>query len=526
MAITAFVLAALKGAGVAAGKAGASAAGGSTAKFVWSKVFGSEAKAAEAVVAMAIIRAIEESAPDCGERGKEWWTRAGQRLIKPFVEKDVSAFVLNTVVADPGNAEAISETLVAALERTGHDIYELAEALDFDAAQLLSLIPSILTDELMTAAAEPNSRLLARAQFATLRQILAQQAVDTAVLRSEPTALGSKAWRAPARNPNFTGREEALADLSANLTAGAPVTVYSVSGLGGVGKTQLATEFAHRYQSDYDIVWWIPSEATATIASHFAALAARMGLSPQGSPEEVRAAVHDALSTAGTWLLVFDNADSVDDITWWMPSVVRGVGARGSVVVTTRRRGFRQLGHVLELDVFDMDAAVRVLQTRVPGLPASDAVSIAELLGRLPLAVEQAAAYLDCTQMPPTDYLELLRTRESALFSAMADQVRDRSVVTLWELSLHRISVDDPAASAILDVCAYMAPEPIPLDLFTSNLDVLPPRLASVAADPLKFNRAIGTILGYSMAQRTEHGLQLHRLVQAALRVRHTAVAL
>lgn len=79
MAITAFVLAALKGAGIAAGKAGAGAAGSSTAKFVWSRVFSGQAKAAEAVVAMAIIRAIEESTPECVERGEEWWTRAGQR---------------------------------------------------------------------------------------------------------------------------------------------------------------------------------------------------------------------------------------------------------------------------------------------------------------------------------------------------------------------------------------------------------------------------------------------------------------
>lgn len=515
----------MKAPGSPRGKGGASAAGSGAAKFAWTKIFGSEARAAEEVMAMAIIRVIEESTPGSDQRGEAWWSRAGQRLIKPFVNYDVAGSVLNTVIADPENTEAMRETLIVALGRAGHNFPELADAFEFNADQFLSAIPSILLDELMTAAAEPNSRSLARAQFATLRQIAALQAREPTGPESRPAGLASKIWRAPARNPNFTGRDEALADLQTKLIAGSTVTVYSISGLGGIGKTQLAIEYAHRYAGDYDIVWWVPAEEAATIASYFAALAARLGLASEGTPEEIRSAVQEAFGTTDGWLLVFDNADSVEDVEWWMPTVPMQTGTAGHVIVTTRRRGFRRIGSVLELDVIDMNAAVHILQSRVSTLQRPDAESIAELLGRLPLAIEQAAAYLDRTQIPPAEFLELLRTRQSAMFAAMAHEVRDRSVVTLWELSLNQIEAENPAALLILDVSAYMAPEAIPLDLFTNNPDRLPPPLSSAAADPLKFNSAIGTILGYSMAQRAESGLQLHRLVQAALRVRHAKFA-
>jgi len=303
-------------------------------------------------------------------------------------------------------------------------------------------------------------------------------------------------WRVPARNPNFTGRNDELTEMKTSLTADSTVTVHSVSGLGGVGKTRLAIEYAHKFASDYDVVWWIAAETPATIPDHFAALATNLGLEPADGPDELRAAVHDALRTVGGWLLIFDNADSVEDIEPWVPSGPVSAGTPGHVIVTTRRRGFRRLGTVLDLDVIDMGAAVRLLQTRTPDLDNAIAESIAEVLGRLPLGLEQAAAYLDRTQIPAREYLDLLTTRQSTLLTGIAGQLRDRSVATVWELSLDRIRDDDPAGLQLLDICAYLAPEPIPLDLFISHPDELPHPLSTAAADPLLFNNAIATVVG------------------------------
>jgi hypothetical protein len=332
-------------------------------------------------------------------------------------------------------------------------------------------------------------------------------------------------WRVPARNPNFTGRDGELTAMKTSLNADSTVTVHSVSGLGGVGKTQLAIEYAHKFATDYDVVWWIAAETPATIPDHFAALATGLGLGPLDGPDELRAAVHDNLRTASGWLLIFDNADSVDDIGPWLPSGPVSAGTPGHVVVTTRRRGFRQLGTILDLDVIDMGAAVRLLQTRVPDLDDAVAESIADVLGRLPLGLEQAAAYLDRTQIPPREYLDLLATRQSTLLTGITGQVRDKSVATVWELSLDRIHDEDPAGLQLLDICAYLAPEPIPLDLFTSHPDKLPQPLSTAAADPLLFNNAVATVVDYSMAKRSQRGLQLHRLVQAAIRTHHPKLA-
>ena len=132
-----------------------------------------------------------------------------------------------------------------------------------------------------------------------------------------PEALPT-VWKVPARNPNFTGRGEDLAALVTALASGSRVTVQSLRGMGGVGKTQLATEFCHAHASDYDLVYWITAEEPATIPDQFTALARQLGLDPVPDPETLRGQVHDRLRSVPGWLLVFDNADAVEDIRAWL----------------------------------------------------------------------------------------------------------------------------------------------------------------------------------------------------------------
>jgi hypothetical protein len=330
-----------------------------------------------------------------------------------------------------------------------------------------------------------------------------------------------RVWNVPARNPHFTGRGDDLAAMAAGLATGATVTVHSLRGMGGVGKTQLANEYAYTHAGAYDLVWWISAEEPTLIPDQFARLADRLGIESDGDPEALRALVHDALRGVHGWLLVFDNADAVDDVRPWLPAVPLPPGIPGHVVVTTRRRGFSALGRVLDLDVIGPEDAVRLMRARVPAVEHDVALAIAEELGRLPLALEQAAAYLDSTGMPAEEYLALLRTRAAEMFARGRVAQRDDTVASLWDLSLERIDAQSPAAVQLLDVCAYLAPEPIPLDLFTGHTDRLPEPLASAAGDPLTFTDTVALIVDYSLAKRTQAGLQLHRLVLAALRARH-----
>jgi hypothetical protein len=342
-------------------------------------------------------------------------------------------------------------------------------------------------------------------------------------VRREPRFPGAlpSVWQVPARNPNFTGRGSELGDLARTVAGGSRVTVESLRGMGGVGKTQLATEYCYLHAGDYDLVYWVAAEEPATIPDQFSALARELGLDPAPDPDTLRVQVHDELRRAPGWLLVFDNADAVEDIRAWLPGGPLPPGIPGHVIVTTRRGGFAALGQVLELDVIDLPAAVTLLRTRVPDLPEDVGEQIARELGQLPLALEQAAAYLDRSAMPPGDYLALLAQRAKDLYPRGQVAGRGDTIATLWDITLERISTEQPAAVVLLDLCAYLAPEPIPLDLFTSHAELLPPPLAAAAADLLAFNEVVAALVDYSLAKRTQAGLQLHRLVQGVIRARH-----
>jgi tetratricopeptide (TPR) repeat protein len=327
-------------------------------------------------------------------------------------------------------------------------------------------------------------------------------------------------WNVPARNPNFLGRDGELAALAAALSGGATAVVQSVRGMGGVGKTQLAIEFAHAHASDYELVYWIAADESATIADQFAGLARALGLEPAPDSDALRAQVHDLLRSVRGWLLIFDGADSADDVRPWLPSGVMPPGVPCHVIITTRRGGFSVFGRVLDLDVLDPSDAERLLRTRAPDLSEEIAQQIAAELGRLPLALEQAAAYLDRTGMPGRDYLELLRRRAADLYARGQVSGRRDTIATLWSLSVDRISNESPAAVQLLSICAYLAPEPIPLDLFTAHFSLLPEPLSSAAGDPLAFTDAVAVLADYSLATRTRSGLQVHPLIQATTRGR------
>jgi hypothetical protein len=183
------------------------------------------------------------------------------------------------------------------------------------------------------------------------------------------------------------------------------------------------------------------------------------------------------------------------------------------------------VGSVLDLDVIGTQDAVVLLQKRVPDLDQATGDRIAEELECLPLALEQAAAYMDQTQLSPAEYLELLTARAAEMHARGRAGDRPDTIATLWDLSLDKIMQENLAAVQLLDTCAYLAPRPVPLDLFTGHPAQLPEPLATAATDRLAFTDTVAVVVDYSLAKRTPAGLQLHRLVQAAIRARHTRQA-
>ena len=327
-----------------------------------------------------------------------------------------------------------------------------------------------------------------------------------------------RVWNIPARNPGFTGRDGLLVAVRERLLAGDKAVVQAFQGMGGVGKTQLAIEYAHRFAGVYDLAWWVNAELAGLIGDQFAALGAALGCVQAGAGVEVvRAAVLGELRERERWLLVFDNAKDPADITGWLP------GGGGHVLVTSRERTWTEVATPVEVDMLARAESMAILAGRVTGLGVADADRLAGALGDLPLAVAQAAGFMAETGMPATQYLDLLRTQAGTLLDKAAPgSAYSRSLAAATRLAADRLDQDDPAAAQLASVCAFLGPEPVPEDLFTTAPGELPGELGARAADPLAWRQTLGHLARQSLARIDQRGLQLHRLTQAILRDRLT----
>jgi tetratricopeptide (TPR) repeat protein len=335
--------------------------------------------------------------------------------------------------------------------------------------------------------------------------------------------LGPKITNLPPRNLNFSGRDGQLLALHDNLHAGVTAVVLptaAVHGLGGVGKTQLVLEYAHRFASDYDVIWWIPAEQPTSAVAALADVARRLGIPPAADQDEMVAGLFELLRDQGRWLLVYDNAESPAQLSGLLPP-----GGRGHVLVTSRWSAWGAQASPLELDVLVRAESIEFLRRRTGIRDDKGPAALAELVGDLPLALEEAAAYLEETRENLGDYLELLRDRSRELFGLddpAGDSAPDsdrRRVATVWSLSLDRVHAQAPAAEALLSLCAFLAAE-IPRDLPARHPDVLPGDLAALTRDRLAYNRALAAIGRYSLAAVSPASVGLHRLVQAVIRAR------
>jgi hypothetical protein len=327
-----------------------------------------------------------------------------------------------------------------------------------------------------------------------------------------------RVWNVPARNPGFTGRDQLLAELRERLLAGDRAVVQALRGMGGVGKTQLAVEYAHRFAAQYDLVWWINSDRAELIGDQAAALGLALGCVPPGADTEaVRWAVLAELRERGGWLLVLDNAERPEDVVPWLP------GAGGHVLITSRERDWDEVAVPVEVDVLARPESVAILQARVSGLGETDANRLADQLGDLPLAIAQAAGFMAETGMAAAQYLELLRTRAGHLLGRGAPRTYPRSLAAATQLIADRLAGEDPAAAELASLCAFLAPAPIPEDLITAAASELHGQLAARAADPLAWHQTLAHLTRQSLARIDHRGLQMHKLTQAVLRDRLTA---
>src|SRR5450755_3445886 len=351
---------------------------------------------------------------------------------------------------------------------------------------------------------------------------------------TSPAAL-PPIWNIPyPQNPLFTGREELLTQLATTLHAGQPTALsqpQAISGLGGIGKTQIAVEYAYRSRGDYQAVLWAQADTRENLTSSYLTVAALPNLPEKSEQESARviAAVKNWLQRHMGWLLILDNADDLALARDFLPP-----SFGGHVLLTTRAQATGRFAHRLEIDILSTELGALFLLRRAGRLAPDASLKQAEAaeqvcakeicgeVGGLPLALDQAGAYIEETQCNLSDYQQRYQTRRARLLQRRGGLVPDHpdAVTATWSLAFEKVEQANPAAADLLRLCAFLAPDAIPEEIITRGAAHLGPLLEPVASDPTDLDEAIAALGTYSLMRRdaTEKTLSMHRLVQAVLK--------
>ena len=342
-------------------------------------------------------------------------------------------------------------------------------------------------------------------------------------------------WNVPfRRNPFFTGREPIFTQIRTLLHAGTTTALSqppAISGLGGIGKTQTAVEYAYRYRDSYPFVLWVQANNRETLLLNFVALARLLNL-PERDAREQQIVVHAVkqwFETHTGWLLIFDNADDLAMVSDYLPE-----GTKGHILLTTRAQAMGGLARKVELDTMRPAEGAELLLRRA-GIITEDAtlerastadraaaIDIVRVMDGLPLALDQAGAYIEETNESVSNYLSIYQQQRTELLNRRGELVPGHpdSVATTWSLAFEHVAGANPVAIELMRFCAYLSPDAIPEELIIEGAPHLGSVLQPVAADRNKLNAALAELLKYSLIRRdtTTHTLTIHRLVQAVIK--------
>jgi tetratricopeptide (TPR) repeat protein len=354
------------------------------------------------------------------------------------------------------------------------------------------------------------------------------------LLEASLTAL-SPPWFVPLpRNPYFTGREEILESLYTQIGVDHAVALTQSSalhGLGGVGKTQIALEYAYRHALEYSAVFWIRAEMEGQIIASLLRIAETLQLSGRDDTDQqqVIAVLQRWLSTHGQWLLIWDNMEDLALLDRFLPPV-----RQGAILITTRSQALGTFARGLNLSPMESKEGMLFLLRRAKVLPSEAiewdrlpgayeaAVELVTILGGLPLALDQAGAYIEETGCSLTGYLQRYTQQRSSLLNRRGNSSganHPQSVATTFTLAYERVEREQPAAVYLLWVCAFLHPEAIPEELFVDAAAYLGPDVEGLVGHPIQYDQAIAALRNMSLLQRhpETQTLSMHRLVQAVL---------
>jgi tetratricopeptide (TPR) repeat protein len=327
-----------------------------------------------------------------------------------------------------------------------------------------------------------------------------------------PTTL-PRVWNLPVRLRHFFGRTGLLRTLQERL---GDHRICVLTGLGGVGKSRTALEYAHLHTGEHDIIWRIRAGEEATASADLAELARSLGI--EGMADIPPAAQAEAalgwLAGQERWLLVLEDAASPEAARDLIPG-----GAAGRILITTRRAtGWSTLGEAIEVAPLTESEAVDFIRSRADGAPADEAAELAAALGSLPLALEQASAYMEATGIGPSEYVGRLREHSPKLFASGRPLDYELTVASTWRLAMIEVEANAGAAT-LLRLLPSLSPERIPRGLFDGGDPRFP---VAPTLDPVEFDAAIAELRRFSLVGLAAGELSIHRLVQWVVRQAQT----
>jgi Domain of unknown function (DUF4062)/Tetratricopeptide repeat len=321
----------------------------------------------------------------------------------------------------------------------------------------------------------------------------------------------------------LAGREELLAAVDARLAGSGDQgpRVVALHGLGGAGKTSVAVEYAYRHLAEVEVAWQLPAEDATVLAAGFTELAAQLGTQQGAGGVDPVAAVHSALAASpAPWLLIFDNVPDQRAVQRFLPPA-----GNGRVLITSQSAAWPP-GQAVEVPPLGTEVAAVFLANRTGDPDSQAAATLAGELGGLPLALEQAAAYIQATGTTLAGYVSMFGDRRADLLARGDAAGHPADVAATLGLALSRLGEEAPAAAGLLRLLACLAPEPVPLALLLADAKVAGELSAPVAAtvgpllgDPVAAGDAVASLRRYSLVTPAGDGLVLvHRLVQEITR--------
>lgn len=329
----------------------------------------------------------------------------------------------------------------------------------------------------------------------------------------------------PSPNPYFTGRRETLERIRAHLATDEALAV--LSGLGGIGKTQITVAYAYHHKNDYRYVLWAIAETADRLALELVNIAKTLDLPEQTAPDlqTMRMAVLRWLHTQRNWLLILDNVDDPDIVDAFLPR-----SGHGHVLVTTqdaeafpqaiRVEGFtEEEGVPFLLHRAGMLSPERALEEVAEGERMAAKQIVREMEG-LPLALDQAGAFIRETQTSIEKYLVLFRAQEGKLLAMRGRRTLNHPASLAATVSLAFDKINPvPGSQDVLRFSAFLQAQRIPEELFRIGTPQVQPLFEASPAGEVQLSQALQALLRYSLIARhpDDATISLHRLVQAVI---------